>query len=84
MPKLGRRCKVTLIDMQGVGKHYGPVEALTYLDLQVREGEVVAFLGPNTVLSIMLGYNLRKNRSGFRCLKYVIAYPWYLVHFSAV
>lgn len=51
---------MTLIDMQGVGKRYGPVEALTHLDLQVREGEVVAFLGPNgagksTALNIMLG-----------------------------
>lgn len=49
-----------LIVMQGIGKRYGPVEALTDLDLQVCEGEVVAFLGPNgagksTAISIMLG-----------------------------
>lgn len=51
---------MTLIEVQGVGKRYGSVEALAYLDLQVREGEVVAILGPNgagksTAISLMLG-----------------------------
>lgn len=32
---------------EGLTKHYGPVEALVGLDLEVRRGEVFGFLGPN-------------------------------------
>ena len=32
---------------EGLTKHYGDVEALVDLDLEVRKGEVFGFLGPN-------------------------------------
>ncbi|HSR14206.1 MAG TPA: ATP-binding cassette domain-containing protein, partial [Gemmatimonadales bacterium] len=35
------------IHAQGLTKHYGSVEALVDLDLEVRAGEVFGFLGPN-------------------------------------
>ena len=35
------------IETKSLTKHYGDVEALTNLDLQVRMGEVFGFLGPN-------------------------------------
>ena len=35
------------IETRGLTKHYGSVEALTDLDLEVRAGEVFGFLGPN-------------------------------------
>jgi ABC-2 type transport system ATP-binding protein len=37
----------TAIVAEGLTKHYGSVEALTDLDLEVRRGEVFGFLGPN-------------------------------------
>jgi ABC-2 type transport system ATP-binding protein len=36
-----------VLDVRGLRKHYGEVRAVDGLDLQVEEGEVVAFLGPN-------------------------------------
>lgn len=58
---------MNVIDMQGVTKRYGAVQALRGIDLQVQPGEVVGFLGPNgagktTAISIMLG--LRNPTSG--------------------
>jgi ABC-2 type transport system ATP-binding protein len=55
------------IEIQGVTKRYGSVEALRGIDLAVEPGEVVGFLGPNgagktTAISIMLG--LRRATSG--------------------
>jgi ABC-2 type transport system ATP-binding protein len=35
------------IHTEGLTKHFGPVQALTELDLDVRAGEVFGFLGPN-------------------------------------
>jgi len=35
------------IELRGVHKHFGPVEAVRGIDLTVKRGEVVAFLGPN-------------------------------------
>jgi ABC-2 type transport system ATP-binding protein len=32
---------------EGLTKHFGPVEALTDLDLVVEAGEIFGFLGPN-------------------------------------
>jgi ABC-2 type transport system ATP-binding protein len=36
-----------VLQVQGLRKHYGDVRAVDGLDLEVQEGEVVAFLGPN-------------------------------------
>jgi ABC-2 type transport system ATP-binding protein len=35
------------IETKGLTKHYGDVEALVDLDLQIRPGEIFGFLGPN-------------------------------------
>lgn len=45
---------------RGLGKRYGPVQALRDLSLQVEEGEVFGFLGPNgagktTTIRLLLG-----------------------------
>ncbi len=58
---------MNVIEMQGITKRYGTVDALCGVDLQVQPGEVVGFLGPNgagktTAISIMLG--LRTATSG--------------------
>jgi len=50
----------TAILTEGLTKHYGPVEALRQLDLEVGEGEVVGYLGPNgagktTTIRLLLG-----------------------------
>jgi ABC-2 type transport system ATP-binding protein len=49
--------------LQGVHKHYGAVEALTGMDLDIRRGELLAILGPNgagktTAVGILLGQRL--------------------------
>ncbi len=46
--------------LQGLVKSYGPVRAVTGVDLQIRHGETVALLGPNgagktTTIDMMLG-----------------------------
>ncbi len=48
------------IELSGVRKHFGAVEAVRGLDLRVDPGEVVAFLGPNgagktTTIDMVLG-----------------------------
>ncbi|MCY3584557.1 MAG: ABC transporter ATP-binding protein [Acidimicrobiaceae bacterium] len=55
------------IEVTGLHKRYGEVEAVTGVDLSVRTGEVVAFLGPNgagktTTVEILEG--LRTRTSG--------------------
>jgi ABC-2 type transport system ATP-binding protein len=50
-----------VISTHGLTKHYGSVQALTDLTLDVREGEVFGFLGPNgagksTAIRTLLGY----------------------------
>jgi ABC-2 type transport system ATP-binding protein len=49
------------ISTRGLSKRYGPVQALSDLDLEVRTGEVFGFLGPNgagksTTIRILLGF----------------------------
>lgn len=56
-----------VLELAGVRKSYGPVEALRGVDLRIERGESVAILGPNgagktTALSLLLG--LRQPTSG--------------------
>ncbi len=49
-----------MIDLTGVHKSFGPVEAVKGIDLNIASGEVVAFLGPNgagktTTIDMILG-----------------------------
>jgi len=49
------------ITVRGLTKHYGSVEALTDLSLEVRQGEIYGFLGPNgagksTTIRTLLGF----------------------------
>jgi ABC-2 type transport system ATP-binding protein len=51
---------VPAIRAQGLSKRYGAVEALTDLDLEISQGEVVGYLGPNgagksTTIRLLLG-----------------------------
>jgi ABC-2 type transport system ATP-binding protein len=53
-----------VIDVRGVRKRYDQLEAVRGVDLEVREGEIVAFLGPNgagktTILEILEGHRRR-------------------------
>jgi ABC-2 type transport system ATP-binding protein len=50
-----------VISTRGLTKHYGAIEALTDLDLDVRRGEIYGFLGPNgagksTMIRTLLGF----------------------------
>jgi ABC-2 type transport system ATP-binding protein len=63
----GMSAPATVVQLQGVRKHYGEVEALRGVDLTIGRGEVVAMLGPNgagktTAMSVMLG--LRRATAG--------------------
>ncbi|MEM9193367.1 MAG: ABC transporter ATP-binding protein [Myxococcota bacterium] len=54
----------TVLELQGVQKRYGKVEALTSLDLNVRPGEIYGFLGKNgagksTAIRIIMGITKR-------------------------
>src|ERR671911_470211 len=53
-----------VIEVHGLRKAYGAVEAVRGLDLEVAEGEVLAFLGPNgagktTAVEILEGFRSR-------------------------
>ena len=53
-----------VIDVRGLHKSYGGLEAVRGVDLEVREGEIVAVLGPNgagktTMLEILEGHRRR-------------------------
>ncbi len=37
----------SVISVQGLAKHFGSVEAVRGIDLEVRPGEIFGFLGPN-------------------------------------
>ena len=50
-----------LIEVQGVSKAYGGVQALSVCDLEVREGEINGLIGPNgsgktTLFNVITGY----------------------------
>jgi len=54
----------TAIDVRGLRKRYGDFEAVKGIDLDVDEGEILAFLGPNgagktTTIEILEGYRAR-------------------------
>jgi len=60
-----------VIEMRGVTKRYGDVQALAGIDLDVEPGEVVAVLGPNgagktTAIAVMLGLT-RPSSGQVRC-----------------
>ncbi len=51
------------VELRGIQKQYGHIQALKSLDITIRAGETVALLGPNgagktTAISIMLGLRL--------------------------
>ncbi|HZR59224.1 MAG TPA: ABC transporter ATP-binding protein [Terriglobales bacterium] len=51
---------VTVAQLQGISKNYGPVKALSNVALSVRSGELLALLGPNgagktTAVRLLLG-----------------------------
>jgi ABC-2 type transport system ATP-binding protein len=47
----GRRAAVDAappaLELRGVSKHFGPVQAVRGIDIRIDSGEIVAFLGPN-------------------------------------
>ncbi|MDQ6899005.1 MAG: ABC transporter ATP-binding protein [Candidatus Dormibacteraeota bacterium] len=58
---------MTVAELRGVTKRFGPVEALKGIDLDIAEGELLALLGPNgagktTAIGMMLG--LRRPTTG--------------------
>jgi ABC-2 type transport system ATP-binding protein len=50
-----------MLDIQGLTKRFGPIEAVSGIDLHVKKGEVLGFLGPNgagksTTMKMIAGY----------------------------
>ncbi|MGI8998216.1 MAG: ABC transporter ATP-binding protein [Candidatus Limnocylindria bacterium] len=59
---------IAAISIRGLTKHYGSVQALTDVSLEVRQGEIYGFLGPNgagksTTIRTLLGF-LHATRGG--------------------
>jgi branched-chain amino acid transport system ATP-binding protein len=60
-----------LIEVQGVSKSYGGLNALSLCDLQVREGEINGLIGPNgsgktTLFNVVTGYErIQQGRVSF-------------------
>ena len=57
----GERLGVPAVEVTGLVKRYGPLEAVRGVDFTVEDGEVFALLGPNgagktTILEILEGY----------------------------
>lgn len=55
-----RRTISTLVNASGVGKHFGSVQALDSIDLQIRTGEIIGIVGPSgsgktTTIRLLLG-----------------------------
>ncbi|MDQ2689912.1 MAG: ABC transporter ATP-binding protein [Chloroflexota bacterium] len=60
-PPSGARSANAVISTRGLTKHYGSVQALTDLTLEVNQGEIFGFLGPNgagksTTIRTLLGF----------------------------
>ena len=60
---------MAVIEVRGLRKSYGGFEALKGIDLDVREGEVLAVLGPNgagktTLVEILEGYRAARRGHG--------------------
>jgi ABC-2 type transport system ATP-binding protein len=58
------RAPDTAVEVRGLRKHYGSVEALAGVDLEIRRGEVFGLLGPNgagktTLVEILEGHRKR-------------------------
>ena len=57
------------ISLGGVTKDFGPVHAVRGIDLEIEQGEIVAFLGPNgagktTTIDMVLGLSQPDQRLG--------------------
>ena len=51
----------TMIQVNNIGKNYGPVQAIQNASFQVHDGEIIALLGPNgagktTMMKILTGF----------------------------
>jgi ABC-2 type transport system ATP-binding protein len=62
--QLNGAAPASVIEVRGLRKSYGPVEAVRGIDLTVSAGEIVAFLGPNgagktTTVEILSGHRHR-------------------------
>ena len=62
---------MSVIEVRGLRKSYGDVEAVRGIDLHVERGEVFALLGPNgagktTTTEILEGFRRRTGRRGLR------------------
>lgn len=58
--RLADGTRLLAVDLTGISKSFGPVEAVKGIDLDVAPGEIVAFLGPNgagktSTIDIVLG-----------------------------
>src|SRR4030065_682204 len=62
------------VDVQGMTKRFGSLTAVNHVDLQIRAGEICAFLGPNgsgkTTFIRMLCGLLRADAGSGACLGY--------------
>ena len=57
---------IPAIEVKQVYKHYGPVDALLDIDLEIKQGEFFALLGPNgagktTLINVLAGLTLPSN-----------------------
>lgn len=57
---------IPAIEVKQVYKHYGPVDALLGIDLEIKQGEFFALLGPNgagktTLINVLAGLTLPSN-----------------------